>query len=140
MRAATLESRLEKLGMVRSFSRPRVSNDNPYSELLFRTTKRRPGCLRKLFASREEACLWVSAFLDWYNHQHRQSGIKFVTPQQRPCAQAIEICRHRAHVYKQARQLHPGRRSHSTRFWHQPEVVWINQPPPEIENVRVRWP
>ena len=42
LRAATLESRLEELGVLRSFSRPRVSNDNPYSEALFRTAKYRP--------------------------------------------------------------------------------------------------
>jgi transposase InsO family protein len=67
MRAATLESRLEELGVLRSFSRPRVSNDNPYSESLFRTAKYRPDYTRRPFASVEEACLWVASFLDWFN-------------------------------------------------------------------------
>jgi len=89
MRAATLESRLEELGVLRSFSRPRVSNDNPYSESLFRTTKYRPDYSRRPFA-------------DWYNHRHRHSGIKFVTPHQRHNGDALEICRHRV-VYEQAR-------------------------------------
>jgi transposase InsO family protein len=53
MRAATLESRMEELGVLRSFSRPRVSNDNPYSESLFRTVKYRPDYPRKPFASKE---------------------------------------------------------------------------------------
>ena len=132
MRAATLESRLEELGVLRSFSRPRVSNDNPYSESLFRTVKYRPDYPRKPFASKEQACQWVAAFVDWYNHQHRHSGIKFVTPQQRHNGQAVEISRHRGVVYERARQLNPRRWSRSTRCWRQPEVVWINQPPDEL--------
>jgi transposase InsO family protein len=75
-----LESRLEELGVLRSFSRPRVSNDNPYSELLFRTVKYRPDYPRKPFASKEQACASIAAFVDWYNHRHRHSSIKFVTP------------------------------------------------------------
>ena len=136
MRAATLESRLEELGVLRSFSRPRVSNDNPYSESLFRTVNYRPDYPRKPFASKEHACLWVSPFVDWYNHQHRHSGIKFVTPQQRHCGQAVEISRHRTVVYEQARQLNPRRWSRSTRCWHQSAVVWINQPPDDIDMPR----
>jgi len=78
MRAATLESRLEELGVRRSFSRPRVSNDNPYSESLFRTAKYRPDYPRRPFASKEEACRWVASFVDWYNDRHRHSGIKLL--------------------------------------------------------------
>jgi len=132
MRAATLESRLEELGVLRSFSRPRVSNDNPYSESLFRTAKYRPDYPRRPFASKEETCRWVASFAGWYNHRHRHSGIKFVTPQQRHSGDAVEICRHRAVVYEQARQRNPRRWSRSTRCWRQPEVVWIN--PPTSEN------
>jgi putative transposase len=137
MRAATRESRLEELGVLRSFSRPRVSNENPYSESLFRTAKYRPDYPRRPFASAEEACLWVASFVDWYNHRHRHSGIKFVTPQQRHSGQAVEICRHRSVVYEQARQRNPRRWSRSIRCWAQPEVVWINPPLPENESVSV---
>ena len=132
LRAATLESRLEELGVLRSFSRPRVSNDNPYSEALFRTAKYRPDYPRRPFASVEEACLWVASFVDCYNHRHRHSGIKFVTPHQRHNGEAVEICRHRAFVYEQARWRHPRRWPRSTRGWLQPEEVWIKLPPPEI--------
>jgi transposase InsO family protein len=132
MRAATLESRLEELGVLRSFSRPRVSNDNPYSESLFRTVKYRPDYPRKPFASKDQACQWVVEFVDWYNHRHRHSGIKFVTPQQRHDGPAVEISIHRAVVYEQARQRHPRRWSRSTRCWRQPEVVWINQPTDDL--------
>jgi hypothetical protein len=129
--AATLETRLEELGVLRSFSRPRVSNDNPYSESLFRTLKYRPDYPRRPFSSVPEACSWVASFVDWYNHQHCHSGILFVTPDQRQSGQDDEICRHRARGYEQARQVHPRCWSRTTRCWRQPEVVWINPPPPE---------
>ena len=134
MRAATLESRLEELGVLRSFSRPRVSNDNPFSESLFRTVKYRPDYPRRPFQSVEEACTWVVAFVQWYNHQHRHSGIRFVTPDQRHSGEARAISHHRAQVYEQARHRHPRRWSRSTRCWRQPEVVWINPPSSENES------
>jgi len=115
-------------------SRPRVSNDNPFSESPFRTAKYRPDYPSRPFASKEEACQWVSSFVDWYNHRHRHSGIKFVTPQQPHSGQAVEICRHRAVAYEHARLRHSRRWTRSTRCWRQPEVVWINPPPPEIEH------
>ena len=60
MRAATLESRLEELGVLRSFSRPRVSNDNPYTESLFRIAKYRPDYPSRPFASKAEGCEWIA--------------------------------------------------------------------------------
>ncbi|WP_457767802.1 integrase core domain-containing protein [Cyanobium sp. ULC084] len=91
------------MGVLRSFSRPRVSNDNPYSESLFRTVKYRSDYPSRPFASKDEACEWVAAFVDWYNHQHRYSGIKYVTPHQRHIGAAKAICQHRADVYEKAR-------------------------------------
>ena len=81
----------------------------------------RPEYPRKPFASKYQACQWVASFVDWYNHQHRPSGIIFVTPQQRHDGQAVEISRHRAVVYERTRQLNPKRWSRSTRCWRQPE-------------------
>jgi transposase InsO family protein len=133
MRGATLESRLEEMGVLRSFSRPRVSNDNPYSESLFRTVKYRPDYPSRPFASKEEACEWVKAFVDWYNHRHRHSGIKFVTPHQRHSGAATAICQQRSEVYETARRANPSRWSRSTRCWRQPEEVWINKPSEEPE-------
>jgi len=104
MRAATLECRLEELGVLRSYSRPRVSNDNPYSETLSRTAKYRPDYPSRTFASKDEACEWVPSFVDYYNHRYRYNGIKSVTPQQRHSRQAMDICCHRGVVYEQARQ------------------------------------
>ena len=80
LRAATLERRLDDLGVLKSFSRPRVSNDNPYSESLFRTAKYRPDYPNLPFTTAETACQWVSSFVGWYIHRHRHSGIKFVAP------------------------------------------------------------
>lgn len=104
MRAATLEVRLEELGVPRSFSRPRVLNGNPYSESLFRAVKYLPDYPKRPFTSKAEAREWVVSFVDCYNHQHRRSGIKFVTPHQSHSGHAVELCRHRAHVYAKARQ------------------------------------
>ena len=83
MKAATFQATLEKLGVQSSFSRPRVSNDNPYSEALFKTMKYRPKYPFKGFKSLEEARKWVDKFVNWYNKEHLHSGIKFLTPYQR---------------------------------------------------------
>jgi transposase InsO family protein len=64
LHAATLESQLEELGVLRSFSRPRVSNDNPYSESLFRTAKYRSDYPRRPFTSKEATYQWVASFVD----------------------------------------------------------------------------
>ena len=77
-----------------------------------------------------------AAFVDWYNHQHRHSGIKFVTPQQRHSGAAKAICQQRAEVYEAARQANPTRWSRNTRCWSQPAEVWINKPPEEPEPIQ----
>ena len=136
MRGATLESRLEEMGVLRSFSRPRVSNDNPYSESLFRTVRYWPDHPSRPFASKDEACEWVAAFVDWYNHRHRHSGIKFVTPHQRHSGAATAICQQRSEVYERGRRANPSRWSRSNRCWRQPEEVWINKPSEEPEAIQ----
>jgi putative transposase len=83
MKGATMLATLENLGVVASFSRPRVSNDNPYAESLFRTCKYRPDYPRRPFGSVDEARAWTQQFVRWYNHEHKHSGLKFVTPAQR---------------------------------------------------------
>ena len=82
MRAATLESRLEELGVLRCFFRPRVRNDNSNRNRCSTPCRRSPaerlipaGLPQRPFQSVELACAWVAAFVDWYNHQHRHSGI-----------------------------------------------------------------
>lgn len=58
---------LEKLGIAASYSRPRVSNDNPFSEALLRTCKYRPDWPAKGFATKADAQAWVKSFANWYN-------------------------------------------------------------------------
>jgi transposase InsO family protein len=83
MKAQTMKAKMEELGVQSSYSRPRVSDDNPYSEALFRTLKYRPEWPSSGFVSLEAARDWVQNFVDWYNNKHRHSKINFVTPAQR---------------------------------------------------------
>lgn len=126
MKANTFLVLLEKLGVKSSFSRPRVSNDNPYSESLFRTCKYRPDYPYKGFASIEQAREWVKQFVDWYNNKHRHSALKFVTPNQRHNGLAENILAHRQQVYEDARQRCHERWSRGTRNWSLPREVALN--------------
>jgi transposase InsO family protein len=126
MKGATMLAMLQKLGVAASFSRPGVSDDNPYIESLFRVMKYRPEYPSQPFASLEAARLWVDQFFDWYNNQHLHSGIKFVTPSQRHAGQDREILERRREVYEAARARNPQRWSGKTRDWSRVEVVRLN--------------
>jgi transposase InsO family protein len=128
MRCFSLGAKLADLGVDRSFSRPRVSNDNPFSESLFRTLKYHPSYPAKRFATIHAAQEWVRGFVDWYINSHRHSGIKFVTPNQRHTGQADAICLKRTQVYNSAKGCHPERWSGEIRGWSQPLEVMINSP------------
>lgn len=75
MKGATMLATLQALGVAPSFSRPAVSNDNPYSESLFKTLKYRPAYPRQAFESLLAARQWVGTFVQWYNDEHRHSAI-----------------------------------------------------------------
>ncbi len=126
MKAATFQATLEKLGVQSSFSRPRVSNDNPYSESLFKTMKYRPGYPFKGFSSLEESRVWVDKFVKWYNHEHLHSGINFLSPYQRHFGSDKEIMKIRIKTYEEARLKHPERWSGKIRDWSLPEYVTLN--------------
>ena len=126
MKGATMVATMQNLGVIPSFSRPRVSDDNPYSEALFRTMKYRPQYPSKPFASIEEAQAWVDAFVIWYNTDHLHSGIQFVTPDDRHYGREEDILSQRHQVYEQARQRNPGRWSGPTRNWDPVEEVRLN--------------
>lgn len=117
MKGASMLATLQWLGVVPSFSRPRVSDDNPFPEALFRTLKYRPDYPERAFASIEEARAWVETFVRWYNHEHQHSAIRFVTPHQRHTGQDEVILQHRHAVYQAARCQHPERWSGPTRNW-----------------------
>lgn len=126
MKGATMLATLQKLGVVASFSRPRVSDDNPYSEALFRTLKYRPGFPSHPFASVENAQCWVDGFVTWYNTEHLHSAIRFVTPDDRHFGCEVAILAQRRQVYAQARQRTPERWAHTTRNWEPVEDVYLN--------------
>ncbi len=126
MKGATMLATLQRLGVMPSFSRPSVSNDNPYSESLFKTMKYRPGYPDQAFADLVEARKWVASFVDWYNKEHRHSAIQFVTPSQRHAGQDQPLLRRRKIVYEAAKVRHPERWSRSTRNWTPIEVVHLN--------------
>lgn len=132
MRGATMLATLQRLGIVASFSRPAVSDDNAYSESLFRTLKYTPAYPKKPFATKEQARQWVLRFVTWYNTEHCHSGIKFVTPAQRHYGQENEILAHRKRVYEAAKRSMPQRwKGRHTRNWQAVPEVWLN---PSKEN------
>jgi len=126
MKGATMLATLQQLGVIPSFSRPSVSNDNPYSESLFRTLKYRPEYPEKPFADLAAARQWVEGFVQWYNHDHQHSAISFVTPQQRHTGEDVAILQQRKEVYQQARINHPERWSGDIRQWNRIEKVYLN--------------
>jgi putative transposase len=115
MKGATMLETLYALGITPSNSRPRVSNDNPYSESLFKTLKYRPNYQPKGFASIEEAREWCQLFVNWYRYKHHHSGIKFLTPASRHEGKDYEILEKRHAVYESAKAEHPERWNGSTR-------------------------
>ena len=127
MKGATMLATLQKLGIVPSFSRPSVSDDNPYSEAMFRTLKYTPAYPAKPFESIHQARTWVHEFLTWYNTQHRHSGIAFVTPAQRHQGQDCQILQERKTVYEAAKLRMPNRwKTRTTRKWKVTQEVWLN--------------
>ncbi len=126
MKGSSLLTTLQSLGVVTSFSRPSVSDDNPYSEALFRTLKYRPEYPSGPFESLEDANAWASWFVDWYNTEHLHSAIRFVTPDDRHSGREAEVLRQRREVYEKARAQNPKRWSGSTRNWDVIEKVYLN--------------
>lgn len=138
MKGATMLATLQKLGVVASFSRPSVSNDNPFSESIFRTLKYGPSYPSKPFESIDAARQWVHSFVQWYNNAHRHSAIRFVTPSQRHSGEEFEILKHREAVYEEAKQKNPRRWPRHTRNWDPMGGVWLNPPRQEKTADRMR--
>ena len=127
MKALTMLAKLQDLGVIPSFSRPSVSDDNPYSESLFRTMKYRPEYPELPFESLEDARDWADRFVHWYNNEHLHSSISFVTPASRHSGQDIEILVKRHKVYLKAKNKHPERWSGAIRNWNHIEEVALNK-------------
>jgi putative transposase len=126
MKGATMLATLQRLGVMASFSRPSVSDDNPYSEALFRTMKYRPEYPSKPFETLAQAQAWLREFIAWYNHCHLHSGVNFVTPADRHAGRDLKILEARKQVYQEARSKNPSRWSRGIRNWDRIEEVALN--------------
>lgn len=125
MKGETMLATMQRLGVVSSFSRPHTSDDNPFSEALFRTVKFSPDYPGR-FASLEDAIAWVTSFVEWYNRHHQHSAIRFVTPADRHYGREDAILAARKATYERARAEHPNRWTGPTRNWTPISTVTLN--------------
>jgi len=132
VKATTVLAMLHWLGIAPSHSRPRVSDDNAYAEALFRTAKYRPDFPAAGFADLAEARAWAAAFVHWYNHEHRHSGLRYVTPAQRHAGEDRSVLAVRHALYQQAREANPRRWSGPTRNWTPIGAVTLNPEPDSV--------
>ena len=117
---------MQRLGVMPSFSRPSVSNDNPFSESVFKTLKYCPMFPSRPFENIIEAKAWMEKFETWYNTEHLHSGINFVTPESKHNGIDVEILKRREEIYKNARQKNPNRWSKKIRNWSAVASVKLN--------------
>lgn len=132
LKATTVLAMLDWLGVKLSYSCPRVSDDNAYAESLFRTAKYRPEFPAKGFATLQAARDWGASFVLWYNVEHKHSGIRYVSPQQRHAGEDQTILAARHALYTTAKGLNPGRWSRNTRNWQPMGPVTLN---PERDSI-----
>jgi putative transposase len=118
---------LADLGVTKTHSRPRVSNDNPYSEAQFKTLKYFP-TFPERFTGIEHARSFCDDFFAYYNHQHRHSGLALLTPADVHHGHAATIIARRQHVLDAAYTARPERFRQPPRAPQLPTTVWINQP------------
>ena len=135
LKGGTLPATLEKLGVTPSYSRPRVSNDNAYIESLFGTAKQRPEYPPEGFDSLDDARQWSLVFSTWYNEEHRHSGIRYVTPDDRHAGRDKALLANRKSVLERAKTKNPGRWSNCIRNCKPVGPVWLN---PETEHQVVK--
>jgi len=126
MKGSTMLATMQRLGIMPSFSRPRVSDHNPFPESLFRTLKYRPEYPSRPFASIEDARAWVAAFVRWYNTRHLHSALRFVTPDDRHAGREAAILEGRREVYESARRRRPERWARGIRNWEPLGNVTLN--------------
>ena len=106
LKATTVLAMLHWLGIKPSYSRPRVSDDNAFVEALFRTAKYRPEFPLKGFVDLNSARRWAVGLIHWYNHDHRHSGIRYITPAQRHAGQDDRMLAARHPTRQRARAIH----------------------------------
>lgn len=135
MTSKTVAALLSDLEVTKSHSRPQVSNDNPYSESLFKTMKYGP-TFPDRFGSLTDARAFISGFIDWYNHHHQHSGIGFHTPANVHYGFADDVARKRSQTLAAARSRHPDRFNSATdpKILDLPGAAWINEPEEATQN------
>ncbi len=133
MKSKCLALLLSDLGVNKTHSRPHVSNDNPYSESQFKTLKYRPEFPGR-FGSIEDARTFCRRFFNWYNREHRHSGIALLTPHTVHYGIADQAIAKRQVVLDKAHQRYPERFVRKPpRAPKVPEAVWIN-PPDKVDS------
>lgn len=130
MTSKTLTTLFQDLGITTSRNRPRVSNDNPYSESAFKTAKYRPDCPRH-FNTLEHARAWATAFVDYYNNHHRHSSLEGHTPASIHDGTWIHTHHARQATLDQNYTAHPGRYSRPPKVTPPPGLVALNPTKPE---------
>ncbi len=133
MKAGTMLMTLYKLGIIPSFSRPRVSNDNAYIESFFKTLKYMKS-YPKYFETIIDAQYWVADFLDWYNDRHLHSSIAYVTPNQKQSGEAESIIAARNEVKRIAYEAKRIRWSSKMAEIISPQTVLLN---PSLETLEL---
>ena len=134
MKSHTVAQLLATVGVIKSHSRPHVSNDNPFSESQFKTLKYRPEFPER-FGSQEDARGFCGRFFHWYNHEHYHSGIGLLTPAMVHYGQAAEVLDRRERTLRVAYHAHPERFVNKRPTPPSlPEAVWINPPVPSSGN------
>lgn len=127
MKGATMLATMQRLGVAASFSRPACSNDNAFCESVFRTLKYRAWYPRQGFETLEQAREWVARFVEWYNDEHRHSGIGWVTPSQRHSGEDVELLERRRELYEEQRRKNPARwGSRPARGWERKKSVSLS--------------
>lgn len=114
------------LGIIPSRSRPRVSNDNPYAESLFKTLKYVPNYQSQRFVTLQEVWFWVRNFVEWYNNEHCHNGIHYVMLDERHADLDKEVLVARRVLDEQSREEHPERWSRNVRVWFYVDKEWLN--------------
>jgi transposase InsO family protein len=138
LKATTVLAMLNWLGVKPSYSRPRVSDDNPYAEAIFRTAKYRPEFPAKGFETLEDARAWAAEFVRWYNNVHHHSGIRYVSPAERHDGRDHAILAARHALYLKAREHNPARWSGDTRNWAPIGAVTLNPERDSVVNAHLR--
>ena len=133
MKAKATAFLLADLGVTKSHSRPHTSNDNPFSESLFKTCKYQPEFPER-FGSIQDAKAFCRRFFDWYNGEHHHFGIGLMTPDQVHYGQADEVYDARKQTLEMAFHANPNRFVNKIPSPPQkPTTVWINPPQSKLE-------